>query len=347
MQIKKLTIQEEKSLLPTQLDFYQILNIRGSAYFTEQKKLLKSLVAGDYGEQKVMKYIHEYAPSHWTVLQNVWLRDFDRFECDLILLTSNQVYVLEVKNYQGRLLYENGRCFYNSIETSLNPFEQIRTNHINLKQMCTRLSSSIDVQAAVIFAGDDHEVMMKTPLENIRVVSSNGIRNFILDIVQQEKRVQNESIDHERLFQLFKSCEIKNPYQPAPLSESEMKHIRPGIYCASCYRFNVHITKFKVICPCGLHESREESILRTICDYGVLTYGRPLVRKKLMGFFNGIVSHTYLISICHKYFTVINKGSYTCYVNPGLPYKQINHQFIDIKPRHYYHTNGDMSIFSK
>ncbi len=340
-------METEKNILPSQLDFYQILAIRGSDFFTEQKKLYKSLEAGVKGEQKVMKYICEYAPPHWTVLQNVWLRDFDRFECDIILLTGNQVYVIEVKNYQGVLVYENGRCFYNTHETSLNPFEQIRTNHLNLKRMCARISPSIDVQATVIFAGDDHEVVMKTPLENVRVVTRNGIRNFILGIVQQENHAIAEHIDHARLLRLFKSCEIDNPYRPAPLSVAEMKHVCPGIYCANCHSFNVQITKFKVICSCGLHESREEAIIRTICDYGVLNYGRPLVRKNLMAFFNGIVSHTYLISICHKYFRVINKGSYTCYVNPGLPYKQINHQFIDVKPRHYYHTNDDLSILGQ
>ena len=327
MEIKKLAIQEEKSFLPTQLDFYQILNIRGSTYFTEQKKLFKSLLAGAYGEQKVIKYIQEYAPSHWTVLQNVWLRDFDRFECDLILLTSNQVYVLEVKNYQGRLLYENGRCFYNSIETSLNPFEQIRTNHINLKQIFTRLSSSIDVQAAVIFAGDDHEVLMKTPLETIHVVSSNGIRNFILDIAQHEKRAQNEAIDHQKLLRLLKSCEIENPYQPAPLSESEIKHIRPGIYCANCYRFNVLITKFKVICPCGLHESRKESILRTVCDYGALTYDQSLTLKELHAFLDYQVSQTMLQKILNKHFIAQYRRQQIHYTNNNLPYSKIRNSF--------------------
>lgn len=340
-------MENEKDHLPTQFDFFQILTIRGSDYFTEKKTLFKSLEAGNYGEQKVMKYIQEYAPSHWTVLQNVWLRDFDRFECDLILLTSNQIYILEVKNYQGTLLYDNGQCFYNSHETSLNPFEQIRTNLINVKRMCSRVSTSIDVQAAIIFAGDDHEVIMKTPLENIRVLTSNGIRNFILDIVQQEKRGLNKRFDHERLLRLFQSYEIDNPYQPVPLSEAEMKHIRPGIYCANCQSFNVQITKFKVICSCGLHESREEAIVRTICDYGVLTYGRTLKRKDLMAFFNGHVSHSYLISVCHKHFTVVNNGSYTCYVNNNLPYHNTILQFSGLKPRYYYHNNGDINILDK
>lgn len=337
----------EKNLMPSQFDFYQILNIRGSGYFTNQKKLYKSLEAGIEGEQKVLKYIQEYAPSHWTVLQNLWLRDFDRFECDLIVLTGNQVYVLEVKHYQGVLVYENGRCFYNGQETSLNPFEQIRTNHINLKRLCSRVSEGIDVKAAVVFAGDDHEVVMKTPLENIRVVTRNGIRNFILDIVQQEKRGQDERIDHERLLRLFDSCGIANPYQPAPLSVDEMKHVRPGIYCANCHSFNVQITKFKIVCPCGLHESREEAVVRTICDYGVLTYGWPLVRKDLMAFFDGQVSRNNLMSVIRKHFRIINNGSYTYYDNYNLPYHKITEHFTGIKARCYYHMNGDKCIFYK
>ena len=338
-------MEKENDNSPTQFDFFQILNIRGSDDFTEQKTLFKSLEAGNYGEQKGMKYIQEYAPSHWTVLHNVWLRDFDRFECDLILLTRNQIYILEVKNYQGTLLYDNGQCFYNSHETSLNPFEQIRTNHINLKRMCSRVSTSIDIQAAVIFAGDDHEVFMKTPLENIRVLTSNGIRNFILDIVQQEKRGLTEPFEHDKLLRLFQSCEIDNPYQPVPLSGVEMKNIRPGIYCANCQSFNVQITKFKVICPCGLHESREEAIVRTICDYGVLTYGESLTLKDLHAFLDDHVSYTFLENTVKKHFMFLRKGKQNHYINKNLPYNLIRNSFDMKHAAIFYHNDKKIDVF--
>lgn len=336
----------ENDILPSQFDFYEILAIRGSDYFTEQKKLYKTLEAGIEGERKVLKYIQEYAPSYWTVLQNVWLRDFDRFECDLIVLTRNQVYILEVKNYHGLLVYENGRCFYNGQETSLNPFEQIRTNHINLNRMCARISSGIDVQAAIIFAGDDHEVVMKTELENIRVITRNGIRNFILDIIKQEKRLQVKKLDHKILLQLFDSSEIANPYRPVALAVDEMKHVHPGIYCAKCHSYNVQITKFKVTCSCGLHESREEAVVRTICDYGVLTYGRNLTVKELHAFLDYQVSKTLLNKTLQKHFTKIHrKGRQIHYINYNLPYCKIKNTFTLNEPMIFYHNNKNITVY--
>ena len=334
-----------KDISPSQFDFYEILEIRGADYFTEQKKLYRSLKFGVEGEQKVLKYLQEYAPANWTVLQNQWLRDFDRFECDLIVLTENQVYVLEVKHYQGMLIYENGRCFYNGQETSLNPFEQIRTTYINLNRLCAQVSSGIDMKAAVIFAGDDHEVIMKTALKDIRVVRRNGIRNFILDIVQQEKHIHAEPINHAKLLRLFDSCGIDNPYQPAPLSVTELKHIRSGIYCANCHSFNVQITKSSVICACGLHQSREEAVVRAICDYGVLTYGQPLTLKELHAFLDAQVSKTFLNKILQKHFSFSHKSKQVHYINFNLPYSKIKNSFTFKQPTIFYHSDKNISVY--
>lgn len=345
MRKQLLRLQMADVKFPSAYDFDAICSIRGLDYFKEEKSRFKSLDIGTQGERKVLQYLEDHSPKDWIVLQNIWLKNFDRFECDLILLTRYQVFVIEVKTYQGLFVYEDGRCFYNQTETSLNPFEQIRANHIHLKNMCRRLSPNIGVQSAVIFAGDDHEVVMKTPLEEIRVVTRNGIRNFIFDIIQQEKRIRANLLDKTAVIEMLEHYEINNPFQPQPLKNTEIEdHIRPGIYCANCHSFQVEIMKNSVICSCGLHESREEAIVRTICDYGVLTYNQPLMRKHLLAFMNQQVSPNNMTKFIHKHFKVIKNSSYTSYINYNLPYHRITNKFVGIKPRIYYKKNGDIII---
>lgn len=345
MQILKMKLQEENQTLPTQLDFLRILARRGSNYFDDNKKLCQSLEAGHAGEQKVLTYIQDYGLSDWSVLQNAWLKSFDRFECDLILLTYRTVYLLEIKNYKGTFHYANGKCYYDTIETSLNPIEQARKNLVNLKQICTKLSPHLNVKTAVIFAGEDHEVHIDSAPEDIRIVTSNGIRNFILDIVKNEKVSPQPTIDANGLLKILNQHEIPCPYLPKPLTPDEMKEVRPGIQCANCHSFNVKTTKMKVICECGLTESREEAIVRTICDYGVLTYDRNFNRRELLCFFDEQISRNLLYETIHKHFIVVQNGRGTYYVNKKLPYEKIFYLFQFTMPKTFQHKNRMLSIF--
>lgn len=344
MVLTKLTLQEKNRNLPTQLDFLEILNIRGSSYFESQKKLYKSLKAGYIGEQKVYRYLEDYGLPGWSVLQNVWLQAFDRFECDLLLLTYQTVYLLEIKNYKGTFHYDNGKCYYDSKETSFNPIEQARKSLVNLKQICANISPNIQAKAAVIFAGEDHEVFVQSAPADIKIVTSNGLRNFILNIVKTENTMPSAPINTKNILQKLNQHEIKNPFQPTPLTHDEMKEVKPGIYCAHCHSFDVKTSKFKVICACGLTESREEAIVRTICDYGVLKYDGDLTCKELLPFFAGQVSRNLLFRTLHKHFTVIEKGKYTYCLNQQTAYEKISAQFHYTYPRIFQYKDGSRII---
>lgn len=344
MHFEQLNLQKENQSLSTQLDFLKVLSIRGSAYFTKFKKRHLNLEAGQKGEQKVMDYIQQYGASHWIVLHNIWLQDFNRFECDLILITNHTIYIFEIKYYKGIFRYDNGKCFYDSIETSLNPIEQARGNLVNLKKILSNTLPHMTIQAGVIFAGEDHEIQVISAPDDIKIVTSNGIRNFILNIAKEEEKVQTSPINAVRVIQELNKYEIPHPFQPEPLTHDEMKEIRPGIYCANCHSFDVKITKFKVSCRCGLTESREEAIVRTICDYGVLNYKSELTTGELMNFFSKQISRYLLIETLHKHFTMIKNGKYTYYLNKKLPYENIRSHFTIKESRIFHHKNDMLSV---
>lgn len=119
--------------LPTQLEYLEVLNRRGSNYFSEEKNLYKSIQAGTEGEQKLLQYLNTYGKDHWVALQNIWLKDFKSFECDSILITKYCLYIFEVKHYRGTLSYRDGKCFFNGMESPLNPFEQVRANAASIR----------------------------------------------------------------------------------------------------------------------------------------------------------------------------------------------------------------------
>lgn len=327
------SLQQELSVFPTQLEFLRVLNFRGSDYFQEQKKLYRSLDAGDVGERRVLEYLEEFGSRGWVVLRNVWLNDFGTFECDVILITRYCVYVFEIKNYTGLFAYDEGKCYVEKMETSLNPIEQCRRNVVNLRNILRMSFPSLPIKAATLFAGIDNDVQILSAVSDIDIRNSTQLRRFVLDILNEERQSPPHRIPFEKIIAALECVEIVNPYMPQTLTADEFQHIRGGINCASCQSFEVTISKFKVVCSCGLTESREEAIIRAVCDYGVLNYGSNLVRKELVEFFDGQISSNLLKKVMDKHFSLKKNARYTHWINKNLSFDRISHSFVLKHPK--------------
>ena len=306
-------LQLNNAHLPTQLEFLRVLNCRGSNYFFEEKKLYKSIQAGTEGEQKLLQYLIAFGKVHWVGLQNIWLKDFQTFECDTVLITNHCIYIFEVKNYRGTFAYKEGKCFFNSIESPLNPFEQVRANAASLRNYLKRLNIHIPVKAAVVFTGQDNEIHIHSEIKDIEVVQSTGIRNFILRVIEEENRSPQHSLAPDYLIKQLEKIETSNPYMPSALSEPSICEIRSGICCGNCFSFRYKRSKFKIHCDCGIEEKIEHAALRTIKDYSILHYDRPISRIELMKFFNDEIGLSFLRKILDNNFTKVTKVGLACY----------------------------------
>lgn len=345
MQLQKSIFQETLVGLPTQLDILRVINIRGSNVFAPQKNLYTSLSVGDMGEQTVMDYIAKYGDPSWVILRNIWLSHFGELECDLILITKHSIYVIEIKNYTGKFTYENGKCYYNQNETKINPIEQVRKNKVDLQNILSQIYPNIKIEAVVIFVGADNEVEILSEINDIKVINRTQIRNFILQIKNKEERTYQNPLNANKIIQQLHKFEIQNPFMHAPLTPGEMNEIRGGIYCANCYNFNVQLTRLNIKCDCGLTESKEEAVIRTICDLGVLNYEDDLYRKDIVNFLAGDVSLSYIRKVLNMHFTVINNFSHSYIQNTRLPYSHNYEQYAIKKPKIFQHPNGDLTLF--
>ncbi len=338
-------LQTANSSSPTPLEFLQVIDRRGSDYFKEEHRLYKSLQAGDEGERKLLQYLFAFGQSHWTVLRNVWLKEFKTFECDVILLTRHCLYIFEVKNYRGTFAYHNGHCFYNGIETPLNPFEQVRASAVSVRNSFKRLNIDLPVKAAVVFTGEDNEVFIESEIKEIEVIPSNGIRNFIERLIAEERQRVPHTLSPDLLIQTLARLETVNPFLPAPLSASLLREIKGGMYCANCMSFDLQRLKSKIRCACGLEESLDEALVRTICEYSVLTAKTKVRRKELLQFLDRQVSLSFLKNTLSRHFTKENKSSQTAYAIKPRLYENSRGEFTIKEPRTFYHQNGERTIF--
>src|SRR5699024_12537041 len=68
-----------------------------------------------------------------------------------------------------------------------------------------------------------------------------------------------------------------------------------------------------VNCPCGFQETSEEAILRTIAEFGVLTFKQDFTLNEILTFMDGQFSKTYLREQVSQHFLKVGNGRYTQY----------------------------------
>lgn len=340
MKLHKTKQLELASLLPTALDFKKILLARNPSPSPNDKKEVHRLEAGEIGEQKVLDIFQKYSPDHWIGIQNIWLKFYGTSEFDFILLTNNIQYLFEIKNYNGTYVYKDGVNTINQHVISSNPINQARSAVTKMQSILNEHSKNIQVKGAVIFAGDNCEVSIQSEVNDIAILKTEDLYDFIQKIILEEQSNSYKSVDTQSVIEHFERHEVSPPYPIQPINQEQMKQIRLGIYCAYCGNFDLTIEKHYVKCSCGFHESREEAILRTICEYGTLNFKDHLSTGVLTDFLNGQASHVHIQKILAKHFEMVKNNRYTYYINKIFIYSKIYSQFIIDLPSYFYSKRG-------
>lgn len=338
-------MHREWQLTPTELDSMRIKVQRGLANGKDDLDKLRRLDVGEEGERKLIQKLEEFGKSHWVLIRNLRLKEFTTFESDLVLATSHCVYVIEVKNYTGKFEYNQGDSYFNGKELNSNIVQQIRNAYMNMKNICGKFSSKIPVKGILVFIGENNQVTIQSEVKNISILTLTDLYDFIKNIAREEQQSPFPQINVGKLIAHLEKFETPNNYLPIPLSAEQLQNAKRGIHCSRCLRYDVKIKRNYVECACGLHEPREEAVVRTICEYGVLTYDRDFTKGDLMKFIGEDISLDSLQRILAKHFKQMLNGRYTTYLNLKLPYYKIVHLFLITKPVKFYTERGNPDVY--
>lgn len=309
-------------MLPTEYEIQKIAVLRELIHKKEALQNFKRLERGVEGEDKLYQYLLEFGLKHWVILRNKWFRENSAFECDFILITSHAIYVFEVKNYYGKFVYENGQSFSRDVPITYNPINQARNTTIHLQNILHQYL----VKGVLVFIGDHNHVCIKDEIKDINILETNDVYNFI-QAIKQEEKFSGLALNMKDIQMQFERYEIDPPYLPKPYSRKEMIGVNTGIFCVNCQQ-KVLVSRSQYIsCSCGFHESKEEAIIRTACEYGVLTYDRDFKISDIRSFIDNQASTVYLRKVLSKHFDNYNKHTNLTLRNPGQCYSVIEASF--------------------
>ena len=321
---------------PTQLDIFREMNARQGLDADKLKDLYR-LKRGAAGEKMVLDYLDEFGQENWQIRTNLWLYEYGLFEIDLLLLTQTEVYIFEIKNYNGNFKYVDSQCYFSDDVISQNPISQTQRAKVNLQNILNAGGMRVDVKGVLLFTGKHSDIDIQDSVNGIDILTINQFRKLIYSISADEKRNLNNGASvlyRQKILRIIDSAERKSPYQAQPLSALEQTNLRRGIKCAQCASFNLNTTRSYIICNCGVHEPREMAIVRTICEYGIINFDKDLVASEVFYFFGGDVSQSTVERYLKHYFIKIEHKSRLIYMNPSTRFEQIINQFTFSKKRY-------------
>lgn len=312
--VLRLKKQTEDEMLPTKRDFYTELSRRG-VLSKEQTDELDQLNSGIDGEQILHDYLEEFGEPHWKVFKNVWLNYYGKFEIDCILVTRSQIYLFEVKNYKGHYVFQNSQCRCNGQKIGQNAITQAQKSSINFTNCMRKNRLTVPVTGVLLFSGIDCEVTLHDEIDDLQVVTRNQLRNFIWKIKHTDRNYSSNRVDVDEVIHIMECYEAHNPFLPDSISDNLVSRIQKGIRCSHCQSFEVDASKMYISCKCGMHEPRENAIVRTICEYGMIHFEKDLLVNSLVDFFNGDSSRGTIMKYLAKHFTQISYGRHIKYAN--------------------------------
>jgi len=329
-------IQTEKQLefnhWPTKLEILREINKRGGLIKHDKlRREYHNFEKGFEGEKRLVQFLNDYGNPNWKALRNVWFENYTEFESDLILFTHPKVYTFEVKNYSGTWQLKNGQCFRNGTNMGHNPFSQAQKATTDLKGLLDDKMSQ-KLHGVLSFVGMHNKVQIYDAIDGIEVRMLNDLQDYIFDILEEEKKHLGYGINVDTILETLAPFEIGKPSKEREIPEDAKKNLRTGICCSHCGKYNLKWKEGYLVCSCGMHEPREEAIVRTICEYGVIHTDKELTTRELTNFFGKDIKRSTVYRYLKKHFERVGAKRGTYYVNKRLPFEKVRHEFNLTKP---------------
>lgn len=319
MQIYQTKKQLESLTIPSRLEWLREIQKRNGLCNKQGEELFR-LEVGLRGEREVIKRLKSIGLSDWLMIQNLWLKHFGLFECDFVLLTHYGLKILEIKNYNGNYEYLNSQFLLDGKSIGQNPISQTQRTTINFKDLMHHSNLQVPVSGGLVFTGDHFDLKITDSIAELDVLNIQQLSVYLNNIKKNERKKRGRYIDKQKILHVIEQNVVVNPYQPGNVDETMKQKIKKGILCSHCGSSEVKFSENYLECVCKTREPKENAIVRTICEYGVINFEKNLILSELIVFFDGQISHVTLRKYLRKHFVEVGSHRNTYFINKRLPF---------------------------
>ncbi|WP_423799277.1 nuclease-related domain-containing protein [Neobacillus sp. SAB-20_R2A] len=236
------------------------------------------------------------------------------FQIDSLIIVPEQIYLYEVKNYEGNYFYELGpesepesdRLYKLPKTEYTNPLYQLIRSESLLRQLLQSLGVNLPIEAKVIFINPKF-TLYQAPLTKPFIFPTQ-VSSYLEKLDKSPLKLTDY---HKRLADKLVSLHIKkSPYTQLPSYRYDQ--LRKGHTCKICNSFSISVEGKNCIClDCGNEELVTDAVLRCVSEIKLLFPGMKITTNVVYEWCGVVECKKRIRRILNKHFKAIGVSSNT------------------------------------
>ena len=295
---------------PVELKVLRCLNTRMNLSVNEKQYYI-NLDKGYEGERN-FEILLEKHPSESLILNDLLLEKNNTvFQIDTMLISQKNIYLFEVKNYEGDFYIDKDMWYSTSGIEIKNPLHQLKRSESLLRRLLQDFGSTFSIEAYLIFINPEF-TLYQVPL-NLPIIFPSQLNRFMKKLNMTSSKLNGK---HSKLAEQLVSAHInESPFTRLPNYDYEQ--LQKGITCVSCNSFMISFNEKNLVCNgCGCKEDIESAVMRSAEEFKLLFPERKITTNAIHAWCKVIDSKKTIRRILMKNFKLMFQGKLSYYVLP-------------------------------
>lgn len=275
------------------------------------KNYLLNLEKGYDGEELFDSLVKKNLNRDHLILNDLLLvSGGSTFQVDSILITSDTLFIYEIKNYKGKYQFTSGQLLTVTGKEIISPINQLNRTKTLMKEMIKEFGAGLTVKSFVVFVNPDFSLYLAKPSDPF--ILPNQIEKHLMDINQQSYSLSKE---HNYLAnKLIRENKEEVPYQKQ-LPEYKLSDLKQGLYCPGCSSEAITLTKQRAHCKrCNLNMKIDEIVMAHINEFKLLFPDEKVTCKKIHLWCGERIYHRKIRTVLINQFEKIGNTSSRYYI---------------------------------
>ncbi|WP_163969404.1 nuclease-related domain-containing protein [Oceanobacillus halotolerans] len=230
------------------------------------------------------------------------------FQVDSLIISSEVIYLFEVKNYEGDYYYEGENFYKKPMHEILNPLHQLGRCESLLRQLLRKHGFSIPIKSYVIFINPEF-TLYQAPLDK-PIIYPTQIPQFMKKLNSISTKLTDR---HKQLAKrLVKLHMNESPYNKLP--SYDYTQMTKGIMCLECQSFAISIVGRKCVCnDCGNKETAATAVMRAVKEFQLLFPEKKITSSIIHEWCKVVPFQKMIRNILNQHFVKVSDKRWTYY----------------------------------
>ncbi|SEI60774.1 Nuclease-related domain-containing protein [Alkalibacterium gilvum] len=273
------------------------------------KRYLINLEKGYEGEERFDTLVKTYLTGEALVINDLLIENKGNvFQIDALIVTTDTLYLYEIKNYKGDFQMNSGQLSYTSGQEIRNPLTQLKRTKELLRQLVKEWGLSYRIEANVLFINETFTLYNANVEDSI--IFSTQIKDALIKLNTKCKRLTKQcNYLADKLIDMHKEESLFQKQLPL----YNKKELKTGVVC-SCGSFNLIITQRSCYCKvCYKQLSIEELLIGSIEEFKYLFPEQKVTTSTINEWCGNRVNHRKIRHILQTHLMAYGKNSGTYY----------------------------------